>query len=465
MSSEAVAFEPHPATESCPWCGNAISRDEFEKIEARIADRERERLGIERARMQQELQALRQAMEVSLRAEADKKIAAFKSEREQREATIREEAAAAVEAQVKGDMEKKLAALTIERDRSAARLKLVEDAKVREASLRGEAEKQGVALKAEREARETAIRKEVMTQTEARIRADADKKAAALTAERDQSAARAKELEAVSARQKKDLEQQRQALEKDGADKLLKLHAEHQREKGQLQQKVDNLSRQLQRKTADELGEGAEVDVYEALREAFTGDDITRVKRGEPGADIRHKVLHKGSACGTIVIDSKNRQAWQNSYVSKLREDQVAARAEHAVLATTVFPSGKKELYIDEETDVVVVSRARVCEIVELLRSAMVRMRTLKLGLSERNEKRDLLYKYIASDEYRQHQQEMARLAGELSQLDVDEKRDHDKVWFKRGKMVTRLRNTVRQVETEVSAILENRPPATGGGA
>ena len=51
MSSEAIAFEPHPGTESCPWCGTNISREEFQKIEARIAEQERERLAAERSRM------------------------------------------------------------------------------------------------------------------------------------------------------------------------------------------------------------------------------------------------------------------------------------------------------------------------------------------------------------------------------------------------------------------------------
>ena len=465
MSSEAVAFRPDPATESCPWCGSTISREEFEKFEKRIAEQERERLAVERARMQQELETHKKSTEVALRTELERKVAALNAEREQREAAVRKEGATKAEEQVRGDMEKQLAALVTERDRGAARLKLVEDAKVRETSLRTEAEKQLVTMKAEREAREVAIRKQVVTETEVRVKADADKRLASITVERDQSAAKIKELEAAGTKQKLDLEQLRTALEKDRADQLLKLQAQHQRENGQLQQKVDTLSRQLQRKTADELGEGAEVDVYDALREAFTSDNITRVKRGEPGADIRHEVLDKGSACGAIVLDSKNRQAWQNGYVTKLREDQVAAKADHAVLATTVFPSGKKELYVDEETGVIVVSRARVCEIVELLRSSMVRMRILKLSLSQRNEKRDLLYRYIASDEYRQHQQEAARLAGELSDLDVEEKREHDKVWLKRGKMVTRLRNVVRQVEAEVGAIIEHRPVATGSGA
>ena len=449
-------------------------------------------------------------MTATLQTELEKRVAAMNAEREAREASIRRDAAAESEARVRTSMEEQVVVLTSERDKGAARLKLVESANARESSLRIEAEKQLVAFKSETEARESAIRKEVTAQTEARLnavtqqqvlaitgerdqhaakvkaleaegakqkaerdsrdvqirkevtaqtearlKAESDQRLAAVLAERDESLVKVKALEAEGAKHKQDLDQMRQALEKDRSDQLLKLQAEHQREKGQLQQKVDTLSRQLQRKTSDELGEGAELDVYGALREAFAGDDITRVKRGEPGADIRHNVLHKGTACGSIVIDSKNRLAWQHSYVTKLREDQMAAKAEHAVLATTAFPSGKKELYIDDETGVIVVSRARVCEIVELLRTEMVSTHALKLSLSERNEKRDLLYKYIVSDEYRQHQREAARLTGELSDLDVEEQREHQRVWLKRGKMVAGLRNVVRQVETEVSAIME----------
>src|SRR5207249_1177367 len=116
-------------------------------------------------------------------------------------------------------------------------------------------------------------------------------------------------------------------------------------------------------------------------------------------ADIRHDVLHKGAVCGTILIDSKNRQGWQNSYVTKLREDQVAAKAEHAILATMVFPRGKKEFYVDPETSVIVVNRGRAVEIVGVFRQAMIRMHQLGLSQSEKAEKQDLLYKYITSED------------------------------------------------------------------
>lgn len=390
-----VAVQAQVATDRCPWCGTTISRARFIEIQTRIAEQERKKLADERARMKQELRV----------------------ETQKAEARVREEA------------KKKLASLVAERDQAAARVK-------------------------ELELRVIAGRKEAASQAEARVKAALDKRLAALTTERDEATAKIKQLEAVK---QKDLEHQRAALERDRDTKLLKVQVQHNREREQLQQKIDALTRQLQRKTPDDLGEGAEIDIYDALRDTFPRDEIARIKKGQPGADIRHQVLHNGAPCGTILIDSKNRQGWQNSYVTKLREDQMAAKADYAILATTVFSSGRKELYVDEETRVIVVNRARAVEIVGVLRRTMERMHVLGLSQNERAEKRELLYKYITSEDYRQHLIEAGRLAGEMLDLDADEKRAHDKVWERRGKMTTRLRNLMREVNTEISAILEGR--------
>ncbi len=394
--STAIAIHPQsPTTEQCPWCESTISRKKFVEVQTRIADLERRKLGEERERMKGE----------------------FRAEMENTEARVKDEAA------------KKVAAIAAERDRAAAKVK-------------------------ELEAQSDAIAKKAEKQAEIRVKADFEKKMAGLVAERDEGTVRVKELEEAN---KKNLVQQRTALEKDRDESLLKQQSQANREREQLQKKLDALTRQVQRKTSDELGDGAEVDVYEALRETFPRDEIARIKKGQPGADIRHRVLDKGVLCGTILFDSKNRQGWQNTYVTKLREDQMADKAEYAILATTVFPSGKKELYIDDDTMVIVVNRARVVEIVGLLRRAMQRMQMLGLSQTERAEKRELLYKYITSEDYRQHLIEGGRLTGDLAELDVEEKRTHDKVWEKRGKMTTRLRNIVREMETEVCAILEGR--------
>jgi hypothetical protein len=118
---------------------------------------------------------------------------------------------------------------------------------------------------------------------------------------------------------------QRAATEKDRDQYILKAQAEFNREREILQAKVIDVERQLQNKTPQGLGYDAEIDLFKALSEAFPGDRIIRVPKGQPGADIQLEVVHKGQTCGKIVIESKNTRAWQATFVSKLRQDQLAA--------------------------------------------------------------------------------------------------------------------------------------------
>src|SRR5262249_3624669 len=157
------------------------------------------------------------------------------------------------------------------------------------------------------------------------------------------------------------------------------------REKDAAQKRVADLERRLQKRTPHELGDGAELDLFETLRDAFPGDHISRVQKGEAGADIHHEGFHNGQCCGLIVIDSKNRQVWQNTFVTKLRRDQLDAVAHHAILATTVFPSGEKELCVRD--GVILVSPARTIFVVQLLRASMVRLHIQGLSMKERNAK------------------------------------------------------------------------------
>lgn len=401
-----IALDPAAAasqveTERCPWCDSVISRSKFLQIRTKIAEQERKKLGEERMRIEQELRR-------------EKKVF---------QARIKEEAYSA------------LALVAAERDQAATKLK-------------------------ELEAREVIVRQQTAVEAEARVRAEVAEKLAAMSSESDEVAAKLKELEESRSQHQQELAQQRSVLEQDRDCQVSKLATQHAHKLEILQDKVDALTRQLQHKAANELAEGAEIDVYEALRDSFVGDDITRIKKGQPGADIRHKVIYKGAECGAIVIDSKKRHGWQNAYVTKLWEDQVADRADHAILATSVFPAGKKELYIDQETGVIVVSRARTVEVTGLLRNAMIRMHCLGLSLEQRTEKRDLLYKYLTSEEYRLHIREANLLICELGELETEEKNAHDKIWKKRGLMTTQLRNALRHTDTEVNAILESKSSA-----
>jgi hypothetical protein len=104
----------------------------------------------------------------------------------------------------------------------------------------------------------------------------------------------------------KRVQEVREVMEKDKGDAVNAEKARNFEEKQKLTGKLEDLTRQLEKKTADDLGEGAEIDLFELLRGEFQSDRIKRVGKGAQGADIIHEVVHKGKVCGRIVYDCKN---------------------------------------------------------------------------------------------------------------------------------------------------------------
>jgi hypothetical protein len=410
--------------EQCPLCGSELSQIKFREIRAKLREQEE--------RKATELAEAKLGITRELEQEFKRKL---EQERKDSEKRARAEA------------QKQVDKVTTERDALTGKLKAAE---VREAEIRKQAQAE---VEKQRLAAEKKARTEVAIQVQK------------LTSERDLASKKLKEAEARGAEIRKQVQEeatkewqkqltdQRATLEKDRDDALLKKQAEQNRERESWQKKIKVLEHQLQKKTANELGDGGEIKLFEALRDAFQGDRITRIQKGQPGADILHEIQHKGEVCGRIITDSKNRQGWRHTYVTKLRQDKVEAKAEHAILATTVFPPGMKELCI--ESDVIVVSPARVVYITELLRQAMIAMHIKGLSLKERSNKMSQLYSLITSESYSKKFGEAGRLAEDILDLDVQEVKDHNNVWKKRGTLATRLKKVLRDIETDVASIIE----------
>jgi hypothetical protein len=253
----------------------------------------------------------------------------------------------------------------------------------------------------------------------------------------------------------REVTQIRAVLQKDKDDALVKRDADFAREREALQKKVLDMSRRIQRKTAGEVGDGAELDLFEELRTSFPDDAISRIANGKSGRHILHVIRYKGKPCGKILIDSTQRAAWQRSFVSKLRQDQTAVAADHALLSTTVFPAGKRELFI--EGDIIIAAPARVPTIVEVLRKALIAMHVAKMSDAERADKVSQLFKFITSSAFKKKLSEAEQLTSDASEIDVEEQRVHGNVWKKRGLIVTRIKHVLREIDTEVSAIVESR--------
>ncbi len=221
-----------------------------------------------------------------------------------------------------------------------------------------------------------------------------------------------------------------------------------------LEGKLEEMQRQLQSKTAGDLGEGAEVDLFELLKAEFPDDRIKRVPKGASGADLIHEVVHHGKVCGSIIYDSKNCSAWREDYAKKLRQDQLAAKADHAVLAlaTAGFPAGARQLHV--RAGVILTNPARAAVVAEILRKQLVQVHSLRLSSEARDEKTAELYAFITSDRCTQLLDRMGTATGVLEDIEVKEMKAHQATWKKRGEVIRLVQKHQADFTLEIERII-----------
>jgi hypothetical protein len=226
-------------------------------------------------------------------------------------------------------------------------------------------------------------------------------------------------------------------------------------ERLQLTEQLEVIQRKLEKQTAGELGEEAEVDLFEALRREFSGDQIVRVPKGRNGADILHDVIHQGVVVGWLVLDSKNHGRWSSRFVSKLASDLVVHRGDHAIpsLSSSAFSAGApRQLHVIDR--VIIAHPARLVVLAMLLRRQIIAAHVLRLGNTERNEKRDKLYDFIVSDRCSQLLDRIGSLSDDVLELDAKEESTHRTVWRKRTDLVKAIQSANNEFLSEIETLI-----------
>jgi hypothetical protein len=285
-------------------------------------------------------------------------------------------------------------------------------------------------------------------------RADAAGLVAALKAEQQAAVEkRVAEIAETLTRQKEDLQREKEVAILAEKQKVLKLTSE-----------LADLQRKLEGKSAHELGEGSEVDLFEQLRSAFAGDRIQRVPKGVNGADVIHEVVHNGRTCGKIVYDAKNRDAWQNNFAVKLNADKLTQGADHAILSSNKFPRDKREIHLQD--GVIVAAPARVLAIVEILRDQLIRLHELRVSNDQRDSKTEEIYAFITSEHCRQLIGQVETQAGKMLELDAREVEAHRRVWDQRKKLIHAVQKARGDLSFEIDRIIgtAGNGPEEGAG-
>jgi hypothetical protein len=287
---------------------------------------------------------------------------------------------------------------------------------------------------------------------EIQARLKAEERARVERAKREAQKAAEAQVRALRASQEETLRQrlaaQREAFVKEAAELINAEKVKAFEETTKLTQQLAEMQRRLERRTPHELGEPAEVDLFEQLEAAFPGR-VRRIAKGKSGPDVIVEVTHNNAIAGSIMIDSKNVVRWSNGYVTKLRSDQRTAGADFAILSTSTFPKGARQLHVQD--GVIIADPARVTVVVHLLRRIILETYLLKLGSEAKNEKAEILYDFIISPACSDLLDRLVKLTGDLVSLDVKEADAHTTTWKKRGELI----HSVREVHDQfVEAVL-----------
>jgi len=164
---------------------------------------------------------------------------------------------------------------------------------------------------------------------------------------------------------------------------------------------IDDLNQKLKAKPSQELqGEALEWDFEGKLREAFTLDELTPVKKGQRGADILQSVLNRlGSPSGTILWETKRAQTWSGDWIQKLKADQREARATVGVVVSQVTPAGIETFDFIE--GVWIVKPAFAVALAVAIREGLLQTADARKAAEGIETKATLVYGYLMSDDFK----------------------------------------------------------------
>jgi len=214
-----------------------------------------------------------------------------------------------------------------------------------------------------------------------------------------------------------------------------------------LQRKATQASQQLQ-------GDAMEVDVVDALRQAFPSDNITRTGKGKNGADILHAVRdpHSGE-CGLILTEVKNTSNWSDSWIVKLRRDALRSKAALAVLVTRTLPNEVESFGLVD--GIWVTNRGLHVPLALALRAQLVACATLRRQMPYLH--RDTVVSFVTGPQFTQRVRAIVSLIVEMRAQVDREKQAMTKHWTAREQMIGDLADNVTGFRAELETVTNRR--------
>ena len=226
-----------------------------------------------------------------------------------------------------------------------------------------------------------------------------------------------------------------------------------------LTQKLDEAKQRATQGSMQMQGEAQELVLEQFLRELHPMDSVEEIKKGANGADCIQTVrIQSGVEAGKILYESKNTKNWSDSFVKKLKQDNLMSKADIMVIVTKTMPKDVKSKHVLID-GVWVTTLQNVRDLSLLLRFGLLKTYAVMITQEDKKDKMSLLYNYLTSQEFKATFTSILDGFKSLQDSHNDEQRKMQLLWKRRSKHLEQVLSSTIDFYGSIKGISENSIP------
>ena len=198
-----------------------------------------------------------------------------------------------------------------------------------------------------------------------------------------------------------------------------------------MQQKIEELKKKAEQGSQQLQGEAQELMLEDMLRARFPFDQIAPVGKGEFGGDVLQRVVNPaGQVCGSILWETKRTRTWSDGWLSKLKGDLRAAKADLALIVSHALP---KDIETFGQMEGVWITGPKCAMPVAMsLRESLVLMNGVRAAGEGQQTKSALMYDYLTGPRFRHRIEAVVEKFSEMQEDLASERKATMKRWARR---------------------------------
>lgn len=198
-----------------------------------------------------------------------------------------------------------------------------------------------------------------------------------------------------------------------------------------MQQKIEELKKKAEQGSQQLQGEAQELILEDMLRARFPFDQIEPVGKGEFGGDVLQRVVNPaGQVCGSILWETKRTRTWSDGWLSKLKGDLRAAKADLALIVSHALP---KDIETFGQMEGVWITGPKCAMPVAMsLRESLVLMNGVRAAGEGQQTKSALMYDYLTGPRFRHRIEAVVEKFSEMQDDLASERKATMKRWARR---------------------------------